>query len=205
MPGQQQLPVHRSQWKFIFPIRHISFRIRLDSMLKIIRNYINPNGFAVCCRGLFRYKKACMKPHNRLSFLQNETKSQRLENEDTRLPQHFQWAASFFFRISLQGCVGTPRGCLRSNSGSSWQIPCFGVQRRRADTVERLYCKRPILCLASSKILTPTARRVCTPRLWCGGWTHLLGGEGVGGQYFGRRQTQLCDLHMKVLCDRHCC
>jgi hypothetical protein len=28
--------------------------------------------------------------------------------------------------------------------------------------------------------------------LWCGGRTHLLGGEG--GQYFGRRQTQLCTL-----------
>ncbi len=42
------LPVHRSkQWKFIFPIGHISFRIRLDSMLKLIRNYINPIGFAV--------------------------------------------------------------------------------------------------------------------------------------------------------------
>jgi hypothetical protein len=42
-----QLPVHRSQWKFIFLIRHISFRVRIDSMLKLIRNYINPNGFAV--------------------------------------------------------------------------------------------------------------------------------------------------------------
>jgi hypothetical protein len=43
---------HRSQWKFIFLIGHISFRVRLDSMLKLIRNYINPNGFAVCvCQG----------------------------------------------------------------------------------------------------------------------------------------------------------
>jgi hypothetical protein len=52
--------------------------------------------------------------------------------------------------------------------------------------VERLYCKRPILCRASSKILTPhplTARRVCTPpRLWCGGRTHSLGEKGEGGQ-----------------------
>ncbi len=52
---------------------------------------------------------------------------------------------------------------------------------------EGLYCKRPIQCLASSEILTPhplTARRVCTPsRFWCGGRTHSLGGEGVGGQY----------------------
>ncbi len=46
-PGPPQLPVHRSQWKFIFPIGHISFRIRLDSMLKLIRNYINPIGLTV--------------------------------------------------------------------------------------------------------------------------------------------------------------
>jgi hypothetical protein len=55
-------------------------------------------------------------------------------------------------------------------------------------SIERLYCKRPILCLASSKILTPTpltARRVCsTPRLWCWGRTHSLGGEGGGGPIF---------------------
>jgi hypothetical protein len=46
-PGPPQLPVYRSQWKFIFPIGHISFRIGLDSKLKLIRNYINPIGFAV--------------------------------------------------------------------------------------------------------------------------------------------------------------
>jgi hypothetical protein len=46
-PGPPQLSVYRSQWKFIFPIGHISFRIGLDSMLKLIRNYINPIGFAV--------------------------------------------------------------------------------------------------------------------------------------------------------------
>jgi hypothetical protein len=45
--GLPQLPVHRSQWKFMFLIGHISFRVRLDLMLKLIRNYINPNGFAV--------------------------------------------------------------------------------------------------------------------------------------------------------------
>ncbi len=44
---QLPLPVHRSLWKFIFLIGHISFRIRLDSMLKIIRNYINPNRLTV--------------------------------------------------------------------------------------------------------------------------------------------------------------
>jgi hypothetical protein len=50
--------------------------------------------------------------------------------------------------------------------------------------VERLFCKRPIQFLASSKILTPhplTARRVCIPpppAFGCGGRTHLLGREG---------------------------
>jgi hypothetical protein len=46
---------------------------------------------------------------------------------------------------------------------------------------ERLYCKRPIPCLASSKILAPpppTARRVCSVCWVERGWG--------GGQYFGR-------------------
>jgi hypothetical protein len=47
LAGPPQLPVYRSQWKFIFPIRHISFRKGLDLMLKLIWNYINPIGFAV--------------------------------------------------------------------------------------------------------------------------------------------------------------
>jgi hypothetical protein len=38
------------------------------------------------------------------------------------------------------------------------------------------------------------------PRRWCGGRTHSLGGEGMGGQYFGRRQTLLCTLtHVSTL------
>ncbi len=55
------------------------------------------------------------------------------------------------------------------------------------------YCKRPILCLASSKILTPpptplSAQRLCTPHLCCGGRTHSPGGEGGGGSIFWRTQ-----------------
>jgi hypothetical protein len=42
-----QSTLHRSQWKFIIPIGYISFRIRLDLMLKLFQNYINPNRFAV--------------------------------------------------------------------------------------------------------------------------------------------------------------
>jgi hypothetical protein len=44
----------------------------------------------------------------------------------------------------------------------------------------------------------PSPPGECTPRLCCGGRTHSPGGEegggGVGGQYFGRRKTQLFTL-----------
>ncbi len=69
-----------------------------------------------------------------------------------------------------------------------------------AKSVEGLYCKRPIQCLASSKILTPhplTARRVCTLPPLVRGRTHSLGGKGLGGQYFGRRRTLLCTLYIR--------
>jgi hypothetical protein len=36
-----------------------------------------------------------------------------------------------------------------------------------------------------------------------GGRTHSLGGEGVGGQLFGRRQTLLCSLYVSTLWGRH--
>jgi hypothetical protein len=58
--------------------------------------------------------------------------------------------------------------------------------------VERLYCKRPIQCLASSKILTSgphplTARRVCAPAFGAGGGHTRWMEKGGGGKYFGRR------------------
>jgi hypothetical protein len=71
---------------------------------------------------------------------------------------------------------------------STYSVHCI-------NSVER--CKRPILCLASSKILKIlTTRPPHHPAsLWCGERTHSLVGKGVGGQYFGRRQTLLCTLH----------
>jgi hypothetical protein len=61
---------------------------------------------------------------------------------------------------------------------------CASTEHRaRPKGVEGLNCKRPIQCLAFSKILTPnplTARRVCTPRLSCGLDT-LSGWRGGGG------------------------
>ncbi len=42
----------------------------------------------------------------------------------------------------------------------------------------------------------PIARRVCTPSAFGAGGGHTRWAErGVGSQYFGRRQTQLCTLH----------
>jgi hypothetical protein len=42
----------------------------------------------------------------------------------------------------------------------------------------------------------PTTRRVCTPAFGAGGGHTRYVARGVGDQYFGRRQTQLCTLHM---------
>jgi hypothetical protein len=62
-----------------------------------------------------------------------------------------------------------------------------GQERR-----EIIYCKRPILCLASSKILT--ARRCVPPAFVAGGGHTRRVERGAGGQHFGRRKTQLCTL-----------
>jgi hypothetical protein len=38
------------------------------------------------------------------------------------------------------------------------------------------------------------------PAFGAGGGHTRWAERGVGGQYFGKRQTQLCTLHMSVLC-----
>jgi hypothetical protein len=46
---------------------------------------------------------------------------------------------------------------------------------------------------------TPSPPGECVPpppRLWCGGRTHSLGGQGKGGHYFGRRRTLFCTLYI---------
>jgi hypothetical protein len=66
------------------------------------------------------------------------------------------------------------------------KTPTLFIVVKIGPTVEGLYCKRPIQCLASSEILTPshtlTARRVCNPPPLVQGRTHSLGGEEVWGQ-----------------------
>jgi hypothetical protein len=71
------------------------------------------------------------------------------------------------------------------------------LQARPQCTEYIFYCKRAILFLSSSKILTPIplfARRVCPPPATKAGGTHSPGGEGDGGregQYFGRRENRI--------------
>jgi hypothetical protein len=42
-----QLPVHSSQRKFIILFRNMNLEIGMDPMLKLLREFINPTGFAV--------------------------------------------------------------------------------------------------------------------------------------------------------------
>jgi hypothetical protein len=111
---------------------------------------------------------------------------------------------SLCVQVGADSCTGDGGGpllCpLASEPGRLIQVLTNGI----LIPVERLYCKRPIQCLAFSKILTPhrlTARRVCTP-LWCGGRTHSLGGEGGGGGsiFWKTPDTALYSTYVSTLC-----
>jgi hypothetical protein len=71
----------------------------------------------------------------------------------------------------------------------AWYTVCTVCKASKRD----YYCKRPILCLSSSKILTPhppSPPGECVPghRLCCAGRTHSPGGEGGGGSIFWKAQ-----------------
>jgi hypothetical protein len=67
--------------------------------------------------------------------------------------------------------------------------------------VERLDCKRPILWLASSEILTHPPHRPASVYFWCGGRTHSLVGEGDGGSIFWKTpDTALYSTYVSTLC-----
>ncbi len=102
-------------------------------------------------------------------------------NLSTHWPNDFVLAERSQPAVTSKQTGGWPvqnqQECVRGNS----QSLCGKILQ----DVERLYCKRPIQCLASSKILTPhpppPPPGECVPsRLWCGGRTHSLGGEGWG-------------------------
>ncbi len=66
--------------------------------------------------------------------------------------------------------------------------------------VERLYCKRPIQCLASSKIFPH-----CPASVWGGGRTHSLGGQGGGGSIFWKTpDTALYSTYVRTLWSQAC-
>jgi hypothetical protein len=65
--------------------------------------------------------------------------------------------------------------------------------------VERLYCKRPNLYLASTKILTPPP--LSPPGLWCGGGrTHSLVERGVGVNILEDASGALYSTYVSILC-----
>jgi hypothetical protein len=73
-------------------------------------------------------------------------------------------------------------------------------QCERGSNVEKLYCKRPIQCLASSKILTLhplIARRVCTHPPLVRGEDTLAGWRGGGGSIV--RKTPLYSTYVSTL------
>ncbi len=78
----------------------------------------------------------------------------------------------------------------------------------RFPSVEGLYCKRPIKCLASSEILTPhplTTRRVCTPPPLMRGEDTLAGWRGGGGGGSIVRKTPdtaLYSIYVSTLCSQ---
>ncbi len=104
-------------------------------------------------------------------------------NDDSRLEQ-----TPLTFR-QLSGVTCSTGSTLICHTCYKESMSCVGI----------LYCKRPIRCLATSKILTHHLHRPdeCVPPAFSAGGGHTRWVErGLGGQYFGRRQTQLCTLHM---------
>ncbi len=85
------------------------------------------------------------------------------------------------------GCAGVELSQVYPDISASSETH-YTVEHNINHSVERLYCKRPIQCLASSEILTPPTPSPpgeCVPhRLWCGGRTHSLGLKGGWGKIF---------------------
>jgi hypothetical protein len=88
-------------------------------------------------------------------------------------------------QVMWDDVFGEPEGVRSADWAWRCSYNCFKSTR----SVERLYCKRQIQCLASSKILTPprppppppTEWVPPPPRLWCGGEDTLDGSRGGWG------------------------
>ncbi len=114
------------------------------------------------------------------------------------------WNTECLHCFSLNNFLSFPEVC-----GVRWHILhpvegrsfCLGY-RWILVPVERLYCKRPIQCLASSKILTPPPPS--TPSR-PGGGPYSLGGEGGGESIFWKApDTALYSTYVSTLCLYQC-
>jgi hypothetical protein len=81
-----------------------------------------------------------------------------------------------------------------------------GADSCKVTPVERLYCKRPIQCLASSKILTPTPSPPGEGVLGAGGGEDKLArGRGVGGSIVRKTpDTALYSIYVSTLWSHPC-
>ncbi len=96
-------------------------------------------------------------------------------------------------RCTCLGCV--PPSISQELSGAGTE------QIRQCSSQRDYYCKRAILCLSSSKILTPHPlfRPVSVSPPPPPTKVHSRRAErGVGGQYFGRTETQDCPLTVLI-------
>ncbi len=107
---------------------------------------------------------------------------------------------TFFYGV----CYDVSRSCIAVKTPSWGKNPrTKTVPQRMKDWLPKcqsessteyiFYCKRAILFLSSSKILTPipiplSARRVCPPPATKAGVQTRRAERGMGGQYFGRRE-----------------
>jgi len=87
--------------------------------------------------------------------------------------------------IVMQGSSHQLQNMTRISNGVYWHIQDILDTQRWVQITEYIfYCKRAILFLSSSKILTPSPSppgECVPPRLCCGGRTDSPGGEGDGG------------------------
>ncbi len=108
---------------------------------------------------------------NKTCFIRFEVNKYSLHIRfEPNIAAHPSWAAN----KSTQNCPNSRKeGRIRKDGRA--ELPVLVI------AVEGLYCKRPILCLASSKFLTPPHRPSVPPRLWGGGEDTFAAWRGGGG------------------------